>query len=183
MYKDKEATEKKVFRDVFRKGDMYINTGDLLRDVGYGHVQFVDRLGDTFRWKGENVSTEEVESVINTFEQVEMCSVYGVIIPHTEGRAGMVSIIKKSSEDFDFKGFFNLVQKYLPHYAVPKFVRFKKEFDFTATHKIQKVKLKNEGFNINEIKDHIYILLPESSEYIPLTKEIYENIPQGKYRF
>jgi len=183
MYKDKEATEKKVFRDVFKKGDMYINTGDLLRDIGYGHVQFVDRLGDTFRWKGENVSTEEVESVINTFAQIEMCSVYGVLIPNTEGRAGMVSVIKKPNEKFDFKGFYNLVQKYLPEYAIPKFIRFKEEFDFTATHKIQKVKLKNEGFNINELNDPIYILLPESSEYVPLTKEIYDGISQGKYRF
>ena len=183
MYKDKEATEKKVLRDVFRKGDMYINTGDLLRDIGYGHVQFVDRLGDTFRWKGENVSTEEVESVINTFEQIEMCSVYGVLIPDTEGRAGMVSIIKKTDGEFDFNGFFNLVQKYLPHYAVPKFIRFKKEFDFTATHKIQKVNLKKEGYNPNELNDPLFILLPESSEYVPLTKKIYQEITEGKYRF
>jgi len=183
MYKDEEATEKKVFRDVFKKDDMYINTGDLLRDIGYGHVQFVDRLGDTFRWKGENVSTEEVESVINMFEQIDMCSVYGVLIPHTEGRAGMVSIHKRNSEEFDFKGFLSFVQKYLPHYAVPKFIRFITEFSFTATHKIQKVKLKKEGFNINELNDPLFVLLPESSEYVPLTKEIYQAISEGKYRF
>ena len=185
MYKDEKATEKKVFRDVFRKGDMYINTGDLLRNIGFGHVQFIDRIGDTFRWKGENVSTEEVESVINTFEQIEMCSVYGVLIPNTEGRAGMVSIIKKLDGEFNFKGFLNLVQKYLPHYAVPIFIRFKKEFDFTATHKIRKVKLKNEGFNINinKLTDQIYVLLPDSSEYVLLTKEIYGGISDGKYRF
>jgi citronellyl-CoA synthetase len=183
MYKDKEATEKKVFRDVFRNGDMFINTGDLLRDIGYGHVQFVDRLGDTYRWKGENVSTEEVESVINTFEQINMCSVYGVLIPHTEGRAGMVSIIKRTDEEFDFKGFLNFVNRYLPHYAVPKFIRFINEFSFTATHKIKKNILKNEGYNIDEIKDPIFVLLPESLEYIPLTKEIYKGISEGKYRF
>ena len=183
MYKDKEATEKKVFRDVFRKGDMFINTGDLLRDIGYGHVQFVDRLGDTFRWKGENVSTEEVESVINSFEQIDMCSVYGVLIPHTEGRAGMVSIHKRSSEEFDFKGFLSFVQKYLPHYAVPKFIRFIKEFSFTATHKIQKVSLKNEGFNIKALKDPLFVLLPESSEFVPLSKDVYDGILEGKYRF
>ncbi len=183
MYKDKEATEKKVFRDVFRKEDMYINTGDLLRDIGYGHVQFVDRLGDTFRWKGENVSTEEVESVINTFHQIDMCSVYGVIIPHTEGRAGMVSIHKRNNDEFDFNEFLTFVQKYLPHYAVPKFIRFITEFSFTATHKIQKVKLKKEGFNINELDDPLSVLLPESSEFVPLTNEIYERISQGKYRF
>jgi citronellyl-CoA synthetase len=183
MYKDKEATEKKVFRDVFRKGDMFINTGDLLRDIGYGHVQFVDRLGDTFRWKGENVSTEEVESVINTFKQIDMCSVYGVLIPHTEGRAGMVSIHKRTDKEFDFKGFLNFVNRYLPHYAVPKFIRFIDEFSFTATHKIKKNLLKKEGFNIDEIKNPIFILLPESSEYVPLTKEIYKGITKGKYKF
>ena len=124
MYKDEKATEKKVFRDALRKGDMYINTGDLLRDIGFGHVQFVDRLGDTFRWKGENVSTEEVESVINNFEEIDMCSVYGVVIPHTEGRAGMVSIDKKFDENFNFNSFLNYLKKYLPNYAIPKFIRF-----------------------------------------------------------
>ncbi|MFX1530879.1 MAG: long-chain-acyl-CoA synthetase [Promethearchaeota archaeon] len=183
MYKDKEATEKKVFRDVLRKGDMYINTGDLLRDIGYGHVQFVDRLGDTFRWKGENVSTEEVESVINSFEQINICCVYGVLIPHTEGRAGMVSIQKKTDEEFDLKGFLNFIKKYLPNYAVPKFIRFIKEFSFTATHKIKKGALKKEGYNINVINDSVFVLLPYNSEYIPLTKEIYQEILEGKYQF
>jgi len=183
MYKDKEATEKKVFRDVLRKGDMYINTGDLLRDIGFGHVQFVDRLGDTFRWKGENVSTEEVESVINGFEEIDMCSVYGVLIPHTEGRAGMVSLHKKSDEILDFKEFVNYLKKYLPNYAIPKFIRFIDEFDFTASHKIQKIKLKKEGYNINEINDDIFVLLPNSSEYTSLTKEIYQEILEGNSLF
>ena len=183
MYKDKEATEKKDFRDALRKGDMYINTGDLIRDVGFGHVQFVDRLGDTFRWKGENVSTEEVETVINIFEEIDMCSVYGVLIPHTEGRAGMVSVHKKSDENFDFEGFVNYLKKYLPNYAIPKFIRFIDGFDFTATHKIQKVRFKKEGFNINEVNDEIFVLLPKSSEYVSLTKEIYQEILEGKYPF
>ena len=183
MYKDTEATEKKVFRDALRKGDMYINTGDLLRNIGFGHVQFVDRLGDTFRWKGENVSTEEVESVINSFEEIDMCSVYGVLIPQTEGRAGMVSVHKKSSEDFDFKGFLTYLKKYLPNYAIPKFIRFIDGFDFTATHKIQKVKLKKGGYNVNELNDDIFVLLPSNSEYISLTKDIYQEISEGKYSF
>ena len=183
MYKDKEATEKKVFRNALREGDMYINTGDLLRDIGFGHVQFVDRLGDTFRWKGENVSTEEVESVINSFEKIDMCCVYGVLIPHTEGRAGMVSAHKKDDDNFDFKGFLDYLKKYLPNYAIPKFIRFIEGFDFTATHKIQKVRLKKEGFNIKEVDDDIFVLLPNNSEYIPLTKELYQEILEGKYPF
>ena len=112
-----------------------------------------------------------------------MCSVYGAIIPHTEGRAGMVAVHQNDNEEFDFKSFLNFLQKYLPRYAIPKFIRFIKKFSFTATHKIQKVLLKSEGFNINKLKDPLYVLLPESSEYVPLTKEIYENISQGKYRF
>ena len=183
MYKDEKATEKKVFREALRKGDMYINTGDLVRDIGFGHIQFVDRLGDTFRWKGENVSTEEVESVINTFEHIDMCSVYGVLIPHTEGRAGMASIHKRTEEEIDFKRFLKFLQQYLPNYAIPKFIRIINEFDFTATHKIQKVKLKVEGFKVNEINDPLYVLLPNSSEFVPLTKDIYKEISEGKYPF
>jgi len=183
MYTDEEATKKKVFRDVLKKGDMYINTGDLLRDIGFGHVQFVDRLGDTFRWKGENVSTEEVESVINLYEEIDMCSVYGVLIPQAEGRAGMVSVHKKSDDNFDFKEFVNYLKKYLPNYAIPKFIRFIDGFDFTATHKIQKIRFKKEGFNINEVNDEIFVLLPHSSEYVSLTKEIYQEILEGKYSF
>ncbi len=183
MYKDEKATEKKVFRDVFRKGDMYINTGDLLRNIGYGHVQFVDRLGDTFRWKGENVSTEEVESVINLFDQIDMCSVYGVLIPQTEGRAGMASVHKKTEEEFDFKRFLNFLQKHLPNYVIPKFIRFIDEFNFTATHKIQKAKLKKEGYNINMVNYPIFTLLPNNFEYVPLSKDTYQGILEGIYKF
>ncbi|MFX1572497.1 MAG: long-chain-acyl-CoA synthetase [Promethearchaeota archaeon] len=183
MYKDEKATEKKVFRNVFRNGDMYINTGDILRDIGYRHVQFVDRLGDTFRWKGENVSTEEVESIINTFEQIDMCSVYGVIIPHTEGRAGMVSVHKSTDREIDLNALLNFLQKNIPHYAIPKFVRIVNEFSFTATFKIKKITLKKEGYNIKEINDPLYVLLPNSSEYIPLTEDIFQGITAGKYQF
>ncbi|MFX1311638.1 MAG: long-chain-acyl-CoA synthetase, partial [Promethearchaeota archaeon] len=183
MYKDEKATEKKIFRNVFRNGDMYINTGDILRDIGYRHVQFVDRLGDTFRWKSENVSTEEVESIINNFEQIDMCSVYGVIIPHTEGRAGMVSIHRSSDEEFNFKGFLDFMQKDLPHYAIPKFIRIVNEFTFTATYKIQKIKLKKEGYNVNEISDPLHVLLPNSPGYVPLTENIFRGINEGKYLF
>ena len=184
-YTDKKADEKKVFRNVFVEGDAYMNTGDLLREIGYSHAQFVDRLGDTFRWKGENVSTEEVESVVNLFNQVDVCSVYGVQIPNTEGRAGMVSIVANSHEgkDFNFKGFLEHIQKYLPEYALPKFVRFKKSFDTTATLKIQKGDIKKQGFDINEIIDLIYVILPGESTYTQLTNEIYEKILNTGYNF
>ena len=189
IYTDKKADEKKLLRNVFEDGDIYFNTGDLLKEIGkfkkiYNFNQFVDRIGDTFRWKGENVSTEEVESVINEFDQVEMCCVYGVKIPHTEGRAGMVSIISNSkSKDFDFAGFYSMIQENLPEYAVPKFIRFTPNLSTTATLKIKKGNLKKEAFNLEEIEDSIYILLPNSSGYRLLTKEIYSGILNSNYNF
>jgi citronellyl-CoA synthetase len=183
-YTDKKETEKKVFRDVFEKGDAWFNFGDMLRNLGFKHAQFVDRLGDTFRWKGENVSTNEVEKIINTLPQVSQSTVYGVIIPGTDGRAGMVSIIPtKSAEDFDLRSLADTVQKALPSYAVPKFVRFKKEFETTGTLKIKKTVLRDEGFDPHRVADPLYVLLPESSEYQPLTVKVFDEILSGKYRF
>jgi acyl-CoA synthetase (AMP-forming)/AMP-acid ligase II len=189
MYTNKDADEKKIFRDVFEKGDMYMNTGDMLREVieirGWKQTQFADRLGDTFRWKGENVSTEEVEAVINLFAPVEMSCVYGVLIPKTEGRAGMASICLKNKniDSFDFNEFLNTMKKFLAEYAIPKFIRFKEKFPMTSTMKIQKGGFKKEGYDLNLVKEPMYVLLPKSNEYIPLSQEIYEGIIQGNYSF
>jgi citronellyl-CoA synthetase len=183
-YTSQEATESKIVRDVFAKGDEWFNTGDLMRDIGYGHLQFVDRTGDTFRWKGENVSTTEVEKVTNTFAQVSLSSSYGVRMPGGDGRAGMLAIIPECNIDqFDFKKFAELLHNALPSYAVPKFLRLKAELECTPTHKIKKYDLKKEGFNPAEIEDSIYILLPGESEYQLLTDDIYTNIMANKYRF
>jgi len=183
LYKDKKATEKKVFRDVFIEGDAWVTSGDLLRDIGFRHAIFADRLGDTYRWKGENVSTEEMEIIINTFDQIEYSCAYGVLIPETEGRAGMISFIKKGEDEFNFDKFSEFINNRIPAYAIPIFIRIKKEFVTTATDKIQKIQLKQEGYNITEVEDPIYILLPGSSKYIPLTKEIYDGVITGKYRY
>ena len=183
MYKDKKATEKKVFRNVFIDSDMWVNTGDLLRDIGFRHAMFADRLGDTYRWKGENVSSEEMEILINSFDQIEYSCAYGVLIPDTEGRAGMISFIIKGEENFNFDKFSEFVNDKIPAYAIPIFIRIKKEFATTATDKIQKVKLKQDGYNVKEIEDPIYILLPRTSKYVLLTKEIYDGVMAGKYRY
>jgi acyl-CoA synthetase (AMP-forming)/AMP-acid ligase II len=183
MYKDKKASERKLFQNVFIEGDMWVNSGDLLRDIGFRHAMFADRLGDTYRWKGENVSTEEMEVVINNYDQIEYSCAYGVLIPDTEGRAGMVSFIKKGDGKFDFEKFSKFINNKIPTYAIPIFLRVKNEFATTATDKIQKVKLKKEGYNIKKIEDPIYIRLPRASTYIPLTKEIYEGIMAGKYKY
>ena len=183
MYKDEKATKKKVFRNVFIEGDMWVNTGDLLRDIGFRHAMFADRLGDTYRWKGENVSTEEMEIIINSYDQIEYSCAYGVLIPGTEGRAGMISAIKKGDEKFDMDKFYKFVNEKIPSYAVPIFIRIKKEFATTATDKVQKTKLKQEGYDISNVNDPTYVLLPRSSTYIPLTKEIYDGIQAGEYRY
>jgi len=183
-YTEKEETEKKIFRDVFEKGDIWFNSGDLVFNQGYKHIQFVDRLGDTFRWKGENVSTSEVEKVVNTLGQVAESTAYGVVIPGTDGRAGMVAIIPATDvQAFDLKALADTVRQALPSYAVPKFVRFKEAFETTGTHKIKKKVLRDEGFDPNAVDDPLYVLLPEGDAYQPLSRELYQEMLSGKHRF
>ncbi|MCP4665788.1 MAG: long-chain-acyl-CoA synthetase [Deltaproteobacteria bacterium] len=183
-YTNKEATESKILRDVFETGDAWFNTGDLVRDLGFRHIQFVDRLGDTFRWKGENVSTTEVEKVANAFNQAALSTSYGVLMPGGDGRAGMIAIVpEEGSGEFDLMGMAARFRKRLPPYAVPKFIRMKKDFDYTPTHKIKKAGLKKEGFDPAAVMDPLYVLLPGEEAYCPLTPEIYREIMEGKYRF
>jgi acyl-CoA synthetase (AMP-forming)/AMP-acid ligase II len=183
-YKDKEETEKKIFRDVFTKGDSWFNFGDLVLNQGFKHILFVDRLGDTFRWKGENVSTGEVEKVLNTHNQVAQSTAYGVKIPGTDGRAGMAALVPATTVDvFDMKALGEIVVKGLPHYAVPRFIRFVKAFETTATHKIKKTALRNEAFDPAKVSEPLYVILPGTETYVPLTKELYLEIVGGQYRF
>ena len=183
-YTDKKATEAKLFHNVFEEGDIWFNTGDLLRDLGCDHAQFVDRLGDTFRWKGHNVSTTEVEEVINLFDQVLMSSVYGIQIPGTEGRAGMAAIVPSCSlDEFNLKALAVKFRNDLAPYAIPIFLRFKTNLAITPTFKLKKINLKNEGFDFHNIGDPLYVMLPNESEYRPLTKDIYKSIKKKKYKF
>jgi citronellyl-CoA synthetase len=183
-YTKKEDTEKKIFHDVFEKGDTWFNTGDLMRNIGYGHRQFVDRLGDTFRWHGENVSTTEVEAVLDSFKQIYISAVYGVEIPNTDGRAGMAAIVLLDTkpEDFDFNALADLLKKELADFAIPKFIRIKKELDQTPTMKVKKDQLKKDGYDIKNIGDPVYVLLPDESGYMPLTVDVMNKIDQGGYR-
>ncbi|MHA2260485.1 MAG: hypothetical protein ACXACO_21155 [Promethearchaeota archaeon] len=185
-YTSKSASKQKIIENVFEKGDNWMYSGDLIRPIGYGHAQFVDRLGDTFRWKGENVSTSEVEDVILSFEDVEHTSVYGVLIPGTEGRAGIASIFSnKKINEFDFTGMLNTLTENLPKYAIPLFIRYSdlSELSTTNTYKIPKSNMKKIGFDIKKTNDPIYVLLPDSSEYTLLTEEIHSSIMNEKYRF
>ena len=179
-YTDKKATSEKVFRHVFKKDDAWFNTGDLVRNIGFGHAEFVDRIGDTFRWKGENVSTAEVERVIHSTGSVRGAAVYGVRIPLTDGRTGMAAVIPGTVvESFDLKKFTKSLQDALPPYAIPRFIRFKEEFETTATHKIMKSRMREEGFDLGAIQDPLFVLPRGAEEYQPLSRELFDEIVSG----
>ncbi len=183
-YTNKEANERKLMRDVLKKGDLWFNTGDLLKNLGFRHAQFIDRLGDTFRWKGENVSTTEVEEVTNKFPQVEESTTYGVQIPKTEGRAGMISLVSNiPPQQFDAIGLTDHLHHYLPHYAIPVFVRIQSELQVTGTFKHRKMELKEQGYDRYQIEDPLYVLLPNAKQYVELTEKRYQDILDGKFNF
>ncbi len=182
-YSDKKKTEEKIIRDAFRKGDLWFNTGDLLRNMGFRHAQFVDRLGDTFRWKGENVSTMEVEKAIDSFPGVNSSAVYGIAMPTGDGRAGMAAIIKEEGKEINLAALAAHLRSSLPKYAVPLCIRFVEDFEWTATHKIKKLRLKNEGFDPARVGGPLYVLLPGSDAYTPMDDALYRDITAGKYRF
>ncbi|PCK07163.1 MAG: long-chain-acyl-CoA synthetase [Alteromonadaceae bacterium] len=183
-YTDQTKTNKVIERNVFKNGDQWFNTGDLMRDIGFKHTQFVDRLGDTYRWKGENVSAAEVENLISSYQEIEEVVAYGVEIPNTNGRAGMASITPNIGvESFNFKDFYLHVKNTMPHYAAPVFIRMKATMDTTSTFKYKKTDLKEEAFNIAKTSDPIYAALPGSTEYTPITQKVFDEIMEGEYRF
>jgi len=181
-YKDKKATDSKVFKNVFKEGDAWLNTGDLMREQGCKHMAFVDRVGDTFRWKGHNMSTTEVENIFGSFEQILLVTVYGVQIPGNDGRAPMATFTANvDPEKIDFRGLAKHLINNLPPYGVPVFLRLKTKLATTSTHKLQKAPLKKEGVDIELIEDALYVKVPREANYVPFTKEIYDEIMSGKY--
>jgi citronellyl-CoA synthetase len=182
-YTDPEKTEKTILRNVFRQGDAWFNTGDLMRDQGFHHAQFVDRLGDTFRWKGENVSTTELENCLSQLPELEDAVVYGVEIPDTNGRAGMVSIRLAENACFDADKFYKYVSAHLPAYARPVFVRVSSEMDTTGTFKYKKTDLKKAAYHLGEVRDPVWVCLPGASTYEILTPTLEAKVDAGEYRF
>ncbi|MGQ3040111.1 MAG: long-chain-acyl-CoA synthetase [Brevundimonas sp.] len=154
-YADKAASEKKVLRDVFVRGDRYFRTGDLMRQDSEGYVYFVDRIGDTYRWKGENVSTAEVEQRLADAPGILEVIAYGVPIPGQEGKAGMVALVVDGR--FSQKAFAEWVDQELPTYARPAFVRLIKAADTTGTFKYRKVDLVAEGFDPEKVDGALFV--------------------------
>lgn len=176
-YKYREQTEKKLLKNVFESDDIYFYTGDLLKLHENNWVSFVDRLGNTFRWKGENVSTIEVETILNSYRSILGSNVFGVELPNTEGRAGMAAIRINKPVGFDISEFSHFMSENLPKYAIPVFIRIQTNpLETTGNFKLRKTNLQKEGFNIEEISDKIYVLMPGNSDYTQLTMELYQSI-------
>lgn len=179
-YSDSKSSKKKVMSDVFTPGDQYFLSGDILRQDEEGFMYFCDRTGDTFRWKGENVSTTEVEAVITNILHLRDVVAYGVEVPGSEGRAGMAAIVG-TRESVDLSGLAQQLFLSLPHYAVPLFLRLIGSVDLTGTYKLKKVKLRNEGFDIS-LPDPLFILDTSRKTYQPLTAEIHQQLQEGVLR-
>ena len=173
-YTNKEATEKKIIRNVFKKGDQWFRTGDLLKKDKKGFVYFVDRIGDTFRWKGENVATTEVCSIISNYKDIEEAIVYGIKLEKYDGNPGMVYI--KINKDIDFNKLYLYLKKDLPQYSIPCFIKIIKDIDMTGTFKYKKFNLKNDGIN----GEDIYIINKKENNYIKLDDNIRNDINNGK---
>ena len=180
-YSDEDATKKKILRDVFEKGDMWFRTGDLMSKDELGYIYFVDRIGDTFRWKGENVSTNEVAEFVAKAPGVATANVYGVSVPGTDGRAGMAAITTKGEVDFDT--LYAWLSEQLPKYAIPLFFRVQQEAETTGTFKYRKVELVKEGFDPAAVSEPLWYYDPESNKYEPLTPDAYETILSGAVKF
>lgn len=170
-YTSPEATERKILRDVFEPGDEYWSSGDLLRREESGHVWFVDRIGDTFRWKSENVSTQEVATLLGELPGLEMIVVYGVAVPGAEGRAGMAALILQPGAAFEPDALYALATARLAPYAVPLFVRIWSHPDFTASYKLRKVDLLRDGFDPALIDDPLFVIDHARRTYAPLTPD------------
>ena len=178
-YADQAASKSKVLTDVFKRGDAWFATGDLMRQDRDGYFYFVDRIGDTFRWKGENVSTTEVAERLAAVAGVKEANVYGVRVGKLDGRAGMASVV--AGPDFDIKDLKAKLDAELPDYAQPMFVRLQPAIETTGTFKYRKTDLSAEGFDPELVKEPIYYRNPDRG-YVKLTKAAYAKIITDELR-
>ncbi|XP_043083699.1 very long-chain acyl-CoA synthetase [Puntigrus tetrazona] len=180
--RDPKQTEKKKLYNVFEKGDVYVNTGDLFRIDHENFIYFQDRVGDTFRWKGENVSTNEVSDLLTMAAGVKEANVYGVTVPGYEGKTGMATITLKKDHRFKPEAVFSHVTSYLPSYARPRFIRIQDCLAVTSTFKQLKGTLVEEGFNPAVITDPLFVLDETVKSYRPLTRDTHQSILDGHFR-
>jgi acyl-CoA synthetase (AMP-forming)/AMP-acid ligase II len=175
-YLDKAASQKKIVRDVRRRGDRWFNTGDILQLHEHGWLSFADRVGDTFRWKGENVSTNEVSAVLDRAPGVLESNVYGVAIPRVDGRVGMASL--NVDERFDVDQLGPYVCEKLAMFQRPYFIRIQRDMRITGTFKHQKASYRDEGFDPSKVDDPLYVL--EDGRYLRVDAALYQRILAGE---
>lgn len=179
-YSSQEETSRKVLHHVFEKGDAWFRTGDLMKKDENGYFYFIDRIGDTFRWKGENVATSEVAEAISIFPGIEEVNVYGVHVPGQDGRAGMAAV--RVDGDLDLDAFRAHIAKMLPEYARPIFLRVRGEIEVTATFKHKKIDLVKQGFHPGATKDRIFFNDPSRKAFVPLDEGLHDRIMRGEVR-
>jgi fatty-acyl-CoA synthase len=179
-YTSEKESERKILRNVFEKGDAWYRTGDLMRKDSAGFFYFVDRIGDTFRWKGENVATTEVAAAIMAFPGISEATVYGVAVPGTEGAAGMAAIV--ADGPLDFTQLRKHLASQLPAYARPLFLRLRDKIDATGTFKHAKQELQRQGYNPAATPDPIYLADPEGQSFVQLDATLHARIAAGAVR-
>lgn len=174
-YTDPKASEKKILRNVFTQGDAWFSSGDLLRRDEDDYYYFVDRIGDTYRWKSENVSTQEVAEALSSYSGLESINIYGVKVPGQEGRAGMAALVFEEGNTFNPTTFFEFTADRLPKYAHPLFVRVSAQTEMTATFKLRKVDLQKQGYDC-DLKEPLFVRDEAAGQYVPLTLETLERL-------
>jgi len=179
-YTDGAATEKKILRDVFERGDAWFRTGDLVRQDAGGFCYFVDRIGETFRWKGENVSASEVAAALSEFPGILEATVYGVPVPGAEGAAGMAELV--TDGPLDFTQLHAHLAERLPAYAQPLFLRIQDRIAVTGTFKHQKADLVRESFDPAATPDATYFCDPNARAYVQIDTALFERIQTGTIR-
>jgi fatty-acyl-CoA synthase len=179
-YADQEASDRKVLRNVFKAGDSWYRTGDLMRRDERGFYYFVDRVGETYRWKGENVSTAEVLTALTASRGVIEGVVYGVSVPGADGRAGTAALVVNA--EFDLAVFRAEVASRLPSYARPVFLRILSALEATGTFKPRKQDLMQSGFDPSRMTDPLYFDDARSQRYIPVDAALYAAIVDGTIR-
>jgi fatty-acyl-CoA synthase len=179
-YTSDDESEKKILRNVFVPGDAWVRTGDLMLLDDNGFFHFVDRIGDSFRWKGENVAASEVAECIASCPGIIDASVYGVAVPHSDGRAGMAALVV--DDRFDLDTLRRHLAARLPAYARPVFIRIRAVLEITETFKQKKQELIREGFDLSVVADPIYVNDPAAGAYVALDGALHSRILTGEVR-
>ncbi|MGX1308636.1 fatty-acyl-CoA synthase [Amorphus suaedae] len=179
-YADAAETSRKIASDVFRRGDRWFRTGDLVRRDALGYFYFVDRVGDTFRWKGENVSTTEVAQILGSIPGVQEATVYGVEIPGRDGRAGMAALVV--DDTFALASLPARLADLLPDYARPLFLRFRQTLETTSTLKQRKIDLVDDGYDPSRVDDPLFVADPATRGFVRIDPDLYSRVQTGALR-